>query len=112
MNHTSETFVFGKGAPAVELSPGITRKILAYSDALMICEFRMAKGSVLKDHHHPHHQSSTVVSGVLRYTVGSETRLVGAGDSVMIGPEVPHSALVEEDARVIDAFSPIREDFL
>ena len=35
-----------------------------------------------------------------------------AGDSVLIPGNVPHSIVVLETMKVIDAFAPAREDFL
>ena len=112
MSHSSEVFVFGKDQPAMEMLPGITRKNLAYSDTMMIGEIHLAKGAVLPSHQHVHEQTSNVISGRLRYTVGDETRIVGAGDSVLLASNVPHSIIVEEESYVIDVFTPLREEYL
>ena len=53
-----------------------------------------------------------MISGKCRYTVGDATQEVGAGDSVLIPGNVPHSIVVLETMKVIDAFAPAREDFL
>ena len=108
----SETYVFGKEVPAVEMLPGITRKTLTYSDRFMVCEVHLKKGALLPSHHHIHEQSSNVVSGSLRYEVGAETRIVGAGDSVLLLPNVPHAVKALEDTVVLDIFSPLREEYL
>ena len=39
-------------------------------------------------------------------------RVVGAGDSVMLASNIPHSIVVEEDALVIDVFTPLREEYI
>lgn len=111
MKH-SDIFVFGKDAASVEMLPGIFRKTLAYSEQFMICEVRLAKGAVLPSHSHVHEQSSNIISGSIRYTVGDETRVVGAGDSVLLLSNVPHSVEVLEDSLIIDTFAPLREEYI
>lgn len=86
--------------------------MLGYSESMMICEIRMKKGAVIPSHAHLHEQCSTIASGRLQYTVGAETKEVQAGDSVMIGANVPHDIVALEDTLVIDAFTPMREDFI
>ncbi len=112
MKKHSNVFVFGKEEPVVQAGPGITRKVLSYSDNMMICEIRLEKGAVLPAHIHPHEQSTTVLSGKLAYTVADETKEVQDGDSVWLAPNVPHGVSALEDTLVIDVFVPLREDFL
>lgn len=112
MSRMSDVFVFGKDKEAVQMLPGVTRKSLAYSATMIVCEIRLEKGAVIPSHQHVHEQSSTIISGKLRYTVGDETRLVGAGDSVMLASNEPHSIVVEEDALVIDVFTPLRAEYI
>ena len=112
MNHMSDTFIFNKDITPVEMLPGIVRKTLAYSENMMDCEVRLAKGAVLPAHHHIHEQSSNIISGSVRYTVGDEERIVGAGDSVMIAADVPHAVVALEDTLVIDVFSPWRPEYI
>ncbi len=108
----SETFVLGKHVEITPAGEGVTRKVLGYSANMMICEIRLEKGAVIPNHVHSHEQCSTIVSGKCRYTVGAETKEVQAGDSVMVGPDVPHAIVALEDTMVIDAFAPMREDFI
>ena len=112
MNHISNTFLLNKDITAVEMLPGITRKTLSYCESMMVCEVRLAKGAVLPSHHHIHQQSSNIISGSVRYTVGDREEIVGAGDSVMIDADVPHAVVALEDTLVIDVFSPMRPEYL
>ena len=104
--------IFGKDEPVVQAGPGITRKVLSYSEQMMICQIRLEKGAVLPAHAHPHEQSTTVISGKLSYTVGEETKEVTNGDSVWLAPNMPHGVAALEDTLAIDVFVPLREDFL
>lgn len=112
MKKGSEVFVFGKDASVTPAGEGVERKVLGYSEKMMICEIKMKKGAVIPSHAHPHEQCSTIVSGKCTYTVGAETKEVQAGDSVMVGPDVPHGIVALEETLVIDAFAPMREDFI
>jgi quercetin dioxygenase-like cupin family protein len=112
MSYASKTFIFGKDVTPVEMLPGIVRKTLSYSDSMLVCEVRLAKGAVLPSHHHVHEQSSNIISGSVRYTVGEEEHIVGAGDSVMLGSDMPHAVEALEDTLVIDIFSPVRPEYI
>jgi quercetin dioxygenase-like cupin family protein len=92
--------------------PGITRRTLVHGTAMMICEFSLKAGSNLPIHSHPHEQAGYLVSGKIRLTVGTETQELGPGGTYYAAPNVPHGAVVLEDAVVVDTFSPPREDYL
>lgn len=112
MKKNSKVFVLGKDVAAIPAGEGITRKVLGYCENMMICEIKLEKGAMIPSHAHPHEQCTTVVSGKLTYTVGEETKDVQDGDSVMIGADVPHAIIALEETLVIDAFAPMREDFV
>lgn len=105
-------FTYNHETAAVPAGEGVRRKVLSHSQSLMVCEITLEGGSVIAAHAHPHEQITYIISGKCRYTVGEETREVGAGDSVLIPGNVPHSIVVLETMKVIDAFAPAREDFL
>lgn len=112
MKKSSEVFVFGKERKITQAGEGVERKVLGYSENMMICEIKMKKGAVIPSHAHPHEQCSTIVSGRVIYTVGAEKKEVQGGDSVMIPADVPHDIVALEDTLVIDGFAPMREDFI
>lgn len=60
---------------------GLTRRVLAYSDDLMVVENTFEKGAVAGLHHHPHTQISYIVSGKFEFTVDGEKHVVSTGDS-------------------------------
>lgn len=64
-------------------------------------------------HSHPHEQVSYVAEGeVLFFIDGVPTRL-GPGGVASIPPDVPHCIqTLTSYARLVDVFTPIREDFL
>ena len=95
-----------------ELQPGVSHAVLAFNDALMLCEVSIAAGVTFPEHGHPHTQAVYVVSGSVRFTLGDRVVELGAGDSCVIPPDVIHGLVALSDARVIDAFTPVREDLL
>ena len=105
-------FTYNDEIQSTPMRQGVLRKVLSHSENLMICEITLEKGSVIPKHAHPHEQITYIISGKCRYTVGEETKEVGAGDSVLIPGNVSHSIVILEDMKVIDAFTPAREDFL
>jgi quercetin dioxygenase-like cupin family protein len=90
----------------------------AYTENLMLAVIDLTgAGSRVPLHAHPHEQISFISQGRLRFTVGEgdaqEVVEVGPGDVIVAPPGVPHGVeLLSDTARVIDAFHPIREDFL
>ena len=103
--------------PVAKMGPTVDRR-QAHTENLMLCVIDLhSKGSQVPVHAHPHEQISYIVEGRVRFIVGegeSQTVTeVGPGDVVVAPPNTPHGAEVLSDyARVIDAFHPIREDFL
>lgn len=91
---------------------GISRKILGYTDDLMVVRVKFVEGGLAPQHAHPHTQSSYIASGKFEFTVDGEMRVVQEGDGVLIKPNQTHSCLCLEPGIVIDTFSPARQDFL
>ena len=60
-------------------------------------------------HHHVEQQIAIILSGELTLTVGNETKVMRAGDCVVIPPHVPHrGGSGREGCTVLDVFSPPR----
>lgn len=72
----------------------------------------LAPGSRVDEHQHPNEQIGIVLQGALTFTIGTESRVVRAGDTYNIPAGVPHHALTGPDgAVVVDVFSPVRVDW-
>jgi quercetin dioxygenase-like cupin family protein len=98
-------------ATPVEMLPGLTRRVLACSDEMMVVQFTFEKDVAVPEHTHPHDQVGYVVSGRMRMTIGDLTRDCSPGDSYHAPPDVAHSGLALEPSVVVDVFSPPREDY-
>lgn len=95
-----------------DMQPGVTHAVLAYGSDLMLCEVNIGKGVTFPEHGHPHAQNVYVITGTVRFTLGDEVHEFEAGDSCFVEPNVLHGLTALTDTRVLDAFSPVREDFL
>lgn len=97
------------------ISPGRVR-YLTHSDHLMMVVLDFDDGPGAQPdppHSHPHEQITYVAEGRVRFFVGDAAYELGAGDMVVVPPDVPHSIqLLTAHARLVDTFSPVREDFL
>ena len=94
------------------VNEGLSRRILAYGDAMMCVENHFVTGGEAPMHSHPHTQISYVTEGVFTFTVDGETRTVGKGDSLFVPGGVPHGCACVEQGIVLDIFTPMREDFV
>ena len=96
----------------VATEAGVRRRVLAHRPELMMVEFEFAKDAVGSLHSHPHVQASYVAAGRFRVTVGDLTQELAAGSSFIVPPNTVHGVLALEAGRLIDAFTPRRDDFL
>lgn len=95
-----------------QTSPGVVRRILAYTDGLMCVENSFEVGAVGALHSHPHTQITYVLSGAFAFEIDGETRTVHAGDTLLKENGVIHGCRCLEAGKLLDIFTPMREDFL
>ena len=99
--------------PVVSTGDDVTRQVLSDHPDLMVVAFRFdATGAEGALHNHPHVQSTYVESGRFRFTLGDEEREVGPGDSFVIPSGLVHGCVGLEPGRLVDCFTPRRDDFL
>lgn len=100
--------------PKEELSPGISRRLIA-AERMMLTHVYLEKGFVVPRHSHENEQLTWIVEGVLRFWLGedeSEVVDVAAGEVLHIPSHLPHKAEALEDTLDVDIFSPPRQDWL
>ena len=105
-------FVYGKDRPVEDLGNGVTRKILAHAGGLMQVAVAFERGAEGPLHSHPHEQLTYVLSGEFEFTIGPETKIVRAGDTLYKQPNVIHGCRCLEAGVLLDTFTPQRTDFL
>lgn len=92
--------------------PGVTRRVLAYTDGVMCVENQFETGAVGALHSHPHTQITYVLSGAFAFTIDGETRTVRRGDTLLKEDGVVHGCTCLEAGALLDIFIPMREDFV
>ena len=91
---------------------GLSRKIGAHNDNLMVVEVHFDAGITAPLHHHPHEQITYVMSGKFEFTVGTEIYIVGPGDSLYKEPNIEHGATCLEAGTLLDVIPPHRVELL
>jgi quercetin dioxygenase-like cupin family protein len=88
--------------PGLEFRPVTT-------DSVMTNFVTFEPDAVAPAHHHDEQQIAIVLSGELTFTVGAETRVMHAGDCVVIPPNVEHGGFAGPDGcTALDVFTPPR----
>lgn len=84
-------------------------------EQMMLSRVRLAKGFFVPSHQHANEQFAVVLSGKMKFGVGTE-RTPGHRELVLVGGEVlwlpsnvPHSAEALEETIILDLFSPPSE---
>jgi len=94
------------------VEPGLTRELLAQGPRLMLVEHCMAEGWQGARHSHPHEQLVFVISGRIRVSCGEQPPFEAAtGDSFVVPGDVSHQVSALMESRVLDVFTPVREDY-
>lgn len=99
-----------------ELAPGLRRKLIHTSKLMMvIVEFTNGPADHPDPfHQHPHEQVSYVAEGsLILFIEGAGEQRLDAGDMFAVPSQIPHTVqTLTPVVRIIDSFTPLREDFL
>jgi quercetin dioxygenase-like cupin family protein len=89
--------------PGLEFRPVTT-------DSVMTNFVRFEPDAVAPAHHHDKQQIVIILAGELTFTVGGETRVMHAGECVVIPPNVEHGGFAgPEGCTALDVFTPPRD---
>jgi quercetin dioxygenase-like cupin family protein len=97
--------------PTRRILDGSIRGQYAHLAALTIGEVLIDADTVVPMHSHPHEQITYVIDGQFEFTVGSETTVLEPGMSALIPSGATHGGRTITACRVIDVFSPARDDY-
>lgn len=99
--------------PVVDSGDNVTRQVLGDHPDLMVVAFRFNKvGAEGAPHSHPHIQSTYVETGRFRFTIENDTFEIGPGDSFVIPSNATHGCVCLEPGKLVDCFTPRRDEFL
>lgn len=95
---------------AQEIVPGYMAKFV-HGDKTTTAYWEIEAGYDLPEHNHIHEQISNVIEGEFELTIDGKTKLLKAGDIAVIPSMAVHSGRSITKCKIIDVFSPIREDY-
>ncbi len=98
--------------PKVEICPGISRRTLVHGRTMYQMIATLEAGSRMPEHRHPQEQIVHILEGRMRLIVAGEPHDLTTGDSFYLASETPHAVETIVATRVLDTFSPPREDYL
>ena len=98
--------------PAIELTPSIKANIVSAENITL--SFVSAEPNVsLTPHRHENEQMLIVLDGAIDFIIEGKQYKVEKGDVVVLPSNTEHGAYFsDKGARVIDIFSPPRQDFV
>lgn len=92
------------------------RRYLCHTDNMMMVVIDFDDGPHSEPdppHQHPHEQISYIAEGEIIVFIDGAPSQLGPGDMFTVAPNIPHTIqLLSKHARLVDTFTPLREDFL
>jgi quercetin dioxygenase-like cupin family protein len=71
----------------------------------------IAAGAELPEHSHPHEQIVNMLEGTYELVVDGTSHVLNAGDVLVIPGDAVHSGKSHTECRILDVFSPVREEY-
>lgn len=96
--------------PIREIFPGVRARIV-HTARTSQSWVEIDAGATFPAHQHPHEQTVNVLEGTLELTVDGELHVLTAGSTFVIESGRTHSGRARERCRVLDVFSPPRDDY-
>ncbi len=97
--------------PPKELVPGVRIRTF-WGQEMLASVTDLDAHAVVPVHQHEHEQCGIVTSGALELTIAEETRWLQPGEVYIIPGGVQHGGRAgETPCRVLDVFSPVRQDY-
>ena len=98
--------------PWIQICPGIKRQTLASGSTMYQMLATLEAGSKVPAHQHPQEQIVHILSGHMKLIVDGTPHDMKTGDSFYLAGNVPYGVEILEETRVVDTFSPPRDEYL
>ncbi|MEN8788081.1 MAG: cupin domain-containing protein [Flavobacteriaceae bacterium] len=95
---------------AREYFPGFLGKMI-HTQHMTIAFWEVTAGAEVPEHAHHHEQVLHVLEGRFEFTLNGHTSTYESGDLVVIPPNAVHSGIARTACKLMDVFSPAREDY-
>ncbi|WP_036152089.1 cupin domain-containing protein [Maribacter forsetii] len=96
--------------PSKEIMPGLHGK-LVHSENMSMAFWDVEKGATVPEHAHMNEQIMHVMEGEFEFTLDGDTQIYYPGDIVVIAPHLKHSGVALTPCKLLDVFSPTREEY-
>ncbi len=93
-----------------EIAPGFFSKLI-HTENNTINFIEVKAGCSVRRHQHVHQQCSFVIEGKFELTVNEIPQILDTGLFAVIPSNAWHSGTAITDCRLIDIFSPVRDDY-
>jgi quercetin dioxygenase-like cupin family protein len=102
----------------IEISKIVPREIIQgykakfiHSETMTIAYWDVEAGATMPIHQHAQEQISQVLEGKFELTIGGERKVYEPGLVAIIPSNVPHGGIAITDCKLLDIFSPVRENY-
>ncbi|WP_373517847.1 cupin domain-containing protein [Pricia sp.] len=96
--------------PSKEIMPGLHGK-LVHTENMSLVFWEVEEGAEVHDHAHMNEQVMHVIEGNFELTLDGDTKVYHQGDLVVIAPYKKHSGKALTPCKLMDVFSPVREEY-
>ena len=92
-----------------DLFPGVHAKLI-HTDNVTIAHVDLVQGAVVPAHSHVHEQTINFLEGTFEVTLEGITQIVTAPVVCVVRSNAVHAVTALTAGKIIDVFSPVRED--
>lgn len=93
-----------------EIMPGYHGK-LVHTETMTLAFWEVDQDAEVPEHSHMNEQVMHVIEGEFQFTLEGETKIYLPGDIVVIGAYKKHSGKALTPCKLLDVFSPPREEY-
>lgn len=93
-----------------EIMPGYHGK-LVHTETMTLVFWDVKKGAIVPEHHHVHEQIMHVIEGEFEFTLDGKTKVYHPGDITPIASNLPHGGKALTACKLMDVFSPTRDEY-
>lgn len=93
-----------------EIMPGYHGKMV-HGETITWAFWEVEKDAIVPKHHHIHEQIMHVLEGEFEFTLNGKTHTYLPGDVVVIPSNTPHGGKALTPCKLMDVFSPVREEY-
>ena len=93
-----------------EIMPGYHGKLI-HTKNMSLAFWEVEEGAIVPEHSHANEQVMQVLEGKFEFTLNGATKVYEPGELVVINSYIPHSGKALTACKLMDVFSPTREEY-